>query len=88
MVTAPFVLLPNLILGEMAIPELIQEACTSQALAAALLPLLDDTPARRAQLAALETVRQRIAVPGETPAARAARVVTDTLASSLPFRLG
>ena len=36
LVTAPFVLLPNLILGEGAVPEFIQEDCTAHALAAAL----------------------------------------------------
>jgi lipid-A-disaccharide synthase len=75
LVTAPLVLLPNLLLGEMAVPELIQGACTPQALASALRPLLDDTPQRQAQLEALELMRSRIAVPGETPALRAAKVV-------------
>jgi len=79
LITAPFVLLPNLILGELAVPELIQGACSAQALTAALLPLLDDTPARRAQLAALSLVRERVAVSGETPAMRAARVVAEAL---------
>jgi hypothetical protein len=44
-----------------------------------LSALLDDTPIRRTQLAALERVRERIAVTGSTPAARAARVVADEL---------
>jgi lipid-A-disaccharide synthase len=79
LVTAPFVLLPNLILGERAVPELIQEACTAPALTAALSPLLDDTPVRRLQLAALERVRERIALNGDTPAQRAARVVAKEL---------
>jgi lipid-A-disaccharide synthase len=79
LVTAPLVLLPNLILGKMAIPELIQEACTPQALASALGPLLDDTPQRQTQLQALELVRSHIAAPGETPAMRAAKVVLGML---------
>ena len=61
LVTASFVLLPNLILGRMAVPELIQEDCNPQALAVALEPLFDDTPERRAQLDALEQVRAEIA---------------------------
>ena len=73
LVTAPFVLLPNLILGEPAVPELIQEACTAQALTSALAPLLDETAERRAQLAALARVRERVAVQGANPAARAAQ---------------
>jgi lipid-A-disaccharide synthase len=79
LVTAPFVLLPNLILGEPAVPELIQEACTAQALTSALAPLLDETAERRAQLAALARVRERVAVQGANPAARAARVVVGEL---------
>ena len=38
-------------------PELLQYAATPAALAAALTPLLTDTPARRAQLQAFETIR-------------------------------
>jgi lipid-A-disaccharide synthase len=79
LVTAPFVLLPNLILGEPVVPELIQEACTAQALTSALAPLLEETAERRAQLAALARVRERVAVQGANPAARAARVVTGVL---------
>ncbi|MBV8963396.1 MAG: lipid-A-disaccharide synthase, partial [Hyphomicrobiales bacterium] len=79
LVTAPFVLLPNLILGEAAMPELIQEACSSEALTAALAPLLEETTQRRAQIAALERVRERVAVAGASPAERAARVVISEL---------
>jgi lipid-A-disaccharide synthase len=79
LVTAPLILLPNLILGEMAVPELIQDDCTSQKLAVALRPLIEDTPERRTQLAALARVRERIAVPDKTSAARAAEVVMEAL---------
>ncbi|SDR41168.1 lipid-A-disaccharide synthase [Rhizobiales bacterium GAS191] len=82
LVTAPHILLPNLILEERAVPELVQDDCTPEALGAALLPLLQDSPARRAQLAALAQVRERIAIPGETPAARAAGIVIAALALS------
>jgi lipid-A-disaccharide synthase len=78
-ISTPYVLLPNLILGEMAVPELLQTNCTSAALASALAPLLDDTPARGAQLTALALVRERIAVEGETPAVRAAEIVAKTI---------
>lgn len=79
LVTAPFVLLPNLILGERAVPELIQEACTAQALTSALAPLLEETAERRTQLAALARVRERVALQGTSPAARAASVVVRAL---------
>jgi lipid-A-disaccharide synthase len=80
LLTIRMVLLPNLILGRMAVPELIQHGCNAKDLASALLPLMDDTPERRAQLDALAAVRERIAVPGETPAARAAAVVARLVA--------
>jgi lipid-A-disaccharide synthase len=75
-----YILLPNLILDRLAIPELYQANCNPGALAAALAPLFDDTSQRRAQLTALDEVRARIAVPGEkTPAALAAEVVLRVL---------
>jgi lipid-A-disaccharide synthase len=40
LVTTPFVALPNILLGRELVPELLQEAATPQALAAALQPLL------------------------------------------------
>ena len=47
----PWVGLPNILLGEMAVPELLQDAATPRALADAALGWLDD-PARAAALAA------------------------------------
>ncbi|MCW5685414.1 MAG: lipid-A-disaccharide synthase [Pseudolabrys sp.] len=58
--TSSFIL-ANLVLGERAVPELLQGDCTSDKLAAALLPLLRETPDRQAQLAAfarLDTIMQ------------------------------
>lgn len=75
-VKVPSIVLPNLILGDNAIPEFLQDACTAEALAAALLPLLGDTPARAAQIDAFARLdaAMRIA-PGSTPSAEAARIV-------------
>ena len=41
------VILANLVLGENIVPEFLQEDCTPDHLAAALAPLLHDTPERR-----------------------------------------
>ncbi|KTR41709.1 lipid-A-disaccharide synthase, partial [Curtobacterium oceanosedimentum] len=49
LIQVPTIVLPNLILGENAIPELIQAECTPERLAAALAPLLPEGPARAAQ---------------------------------------
>ncbi|MCQ4348481.1 lipid-A-disaccharide synthase [Pseudomonas stutzeri] len=42
LVRSPYVSLPNLLAGRLLVPELIQDAATPDALAAALAPLLDD----------------------------------------------
>jgi lipid-A-disaccharide synthase len=52
----PSVVLPNLVLGENAFPEFLQEDCTPEKLADALEPLLRDSPERRSQLAALARI--------------------------------
>src|SRR5207253_7577 len=45
LIRTPFVLPPNIILGEAVVPELLQENATAERLAQALAPLLSDTPA-------------------------------------------
>jgi lipid-A-disaccharide synthase len=69
--------LANLVVGQrpLAFPELMQEDCTPDKLAAALAPLLSDTPERAAQLAALATVPLRLDLPQGTPSETAARIV-------------
>jgi lipid-A-disaccharide synthase len=75
MITAPSAVLANLVLDEKAFPELIQEYCTSVNLASALVPLLDEGPARARQLAALAKIPQRLSLPRGTPSEAAADVV-------------
>ena len=80
LVTAPFVLLPNLILGEKAVPELIQEDCNARALAAALCAARRRHGRSGAPSSPRSTrVRERIAVQGKSPAARAAEIVATEL---------
>jgi lipid-A-disaccharide synthase len=50
----------NLIAGRRIVPELLQQRFTAENVAAALTPLLADTPERTAQIAALAEVRQRL----------------------------
>ena len=75
-VTVPSIVLPNLILGENAIPEFLQDDCRPETLAASLVPLLRAGPAREAQNAAFARLDalMRIA-PGSTPSREAARHV-------------
>jgi lipid-A-disaccharide synthase len=76
LIKVPSIVLPNLILGENAIPELLQQASTPEALAGALVPLLADTPQRAAQVAALTRLDALMTLPdGDTPSGRAARIV-------------
>jgi lipid-A-disaccharide synthase len=75
LITATSAGLPNLILGERAFPELIQEHCTPVNLAGALAPILDDSPARARQLAALARIPDRLRLRKGTPSEAAADIV-------------
>lgn len=67
---------PNLILGRMAFPELIQDACTAEALVAHATPLFDGASADcRAQREAIAEVRRQVGGPGA--AGRAAEMVIE-----------
>ncbi|HEY8125619.1 MAG TPA: lipid-A-disaccharide synthase [Methylocystis sp.] len=71
------IVLPNLIIGENIVPEFLQEAATPRALAEALRPLLRESAAREAQLAAFKRVRARLLEAGRTPSARAADIILE-----------
>jgi lipid-A-disaccharide synthase len=75
------ILLPNLILGERAIPELLQQDCTPETLLAALAGLVRDGTKRPAQLAALTKLDALMRLSeGDAPSKRAAREVLATMA--------
>ena len=67
--------LVNIMHDRMVVPELLQENCTPDKLAAALATLLDDPAARAAQVAALATVDEWLGAGGAPPSARAADAV-------------
>lgn len=69
------VVLTNLVLGENAFPEYLQEECRADAIAPALASLLDDTAARRAQLDALARIPDKMLLADGTPSDRAASIV-------------
>lgn len=75
LVKVPSIVLGNLVLGENAYPELVQEDCTPDKLAAALSPLLADTPERRRQLNMLTKAPERLAVAAASPSDAAAEIV-------------
>jgi len=73
------VVLANLVLGENAFPEFIQEECTPEKLSAALLPLMKDSPQRAGQRAALAKIREKMFLPEGTPSGKAADAVLKIL---------
>ena len=87
-VTLPFsILLPNLVLGERAIPEFLQRDCNPPTLAAALAELTREGPARAAQRAALDALDARMRLAdGRTPSAHAATAVLETIADRASAR--
>jgi lipid-A-disaccharide synthase len=77
MITAPSVVLPNLVLGENVFPEYIQQDCTCSKLADALELLLANSPERATQLAALAKIPAALQVTGHTPSEAAAAIVLE-----------
>jgi lipid-A-disaccharide synthase len=75
LITTDMVGLANLILGEKAMPELLQRDATPEKLAAHLVALIGDTPERQRQCAALARLDAAMEVGATTPSARAATIV-------------
>jgi lipid A disaccharide synthetase len=73
----PSVILANLVLGENAMPELLQEDCTVDKLTAALVPLLSDTPERARQIAAFGRLERIMGIGEAAPSAKAAAIVLE-----------
>lgn len=77
LVNVDSIVLPNLIVGENVTPEFLQDQATPRALAGALRPLIGESAARDAQLAAFKRVRARLLEAGRSPSAKAADVVLE-----------
>jgi lipid-A-disaccharide synthase len=77
LIRVPSVILTNLVLGANVVPEFIQTDCTPDRLSAALLPLLSDTPERRAQIEAFGRFDALMEIGRAEPARRAAEIVED-----------
>lgn len=73
------VILANLVIGEDAVPEFIQEDCTADNLAAALCEVIADTPARRRQLEGFARIDDIMSTGGRSPSACAADTVIAAL---------
>lgn len=76
--------LPNIIIGENAVPEFLDEEAGPASLAGALVPLLSESPERAAQLAAFSRLDAAMRLPdGRPPSVSAAEAVLD-LAEARP----
>ena len=82
LITVSSIVLPNLILGDNAIPEFLQADANPQTLAQALLPLLHETPERHAQLQAFSKLDDLMQLPTGTPSENAASLVLDMIKAS------
>jgi lipid-A-disaccharide synthase len=63
-VRVPYYAMVNLIGGRRVVPELIQSDFTAERVLAEMLPLIDDTPARRQMQSDLAAVREKLGGPG------------------------
>jgi lipid-A-disaccharide synthase len=78
LIKTPFANLVNIMAGAMAVPECIQENCTSDKLATEINRLLHDEQARAAQKVVLQAVRPWLSpADGHSPALKAAETILD-----------
>ena len=66
-------------IGQNIVPELLQDDCTPEKLADALVPLIGDTPQRRRQVEAFSWLDAIMEIGSRAPAARAADIVLGSL---------
>jgi len=76
-VRVPTIVLANLVLGENVMPQVTQRDATPEGLAAALMPLIDDTAERRKQLDALARIDGVMGIGSTRPSEAAAKVVLE-----------
>jgi lipid-A-disaccharide synthase len=71
------IILANLVVGDNVVPEFLQRDCTPEALAAALEPLLRDTPQRGRQIEAFGRLDAIMSIGTAEPSRQAAAIVLD-----------
>lgn len=71
----PFIALPNVLAGRFVVPELVQEACTPEAVAAAALDLLYNKDAKIKMKQGLAEMKEKLGRPGAL--AKAANLIVD-----------
>jgi lipid-A-disaccharide synthase len=78
----------NLIAGRRVVPELIQQQFTAANVAAALRPLLEDTPQRAQMIADLAEVRGALQPPPGASAIQRVADAVEALLTEQPLALG
>ncbi len=76
-VRVPTIVLANLVLDENVMPEFVQREATPERLSVALAELIDDTPARRRQLAGFARLNEVMAIGSLRPSEAAADIVLE-----------
>ena len=80
--TVTSVILANLVIGENAVPEFLQENCTAEKLANALGEVLTNSPMRRRQVEAFGRIDGIMSTGNQSPSVRAADIVLGMLRKS------
>jgi lipid-A-disaccharide synthase len=81
LIRVPHVAMVNLLAGRLVVPELLQQDCTPDKLAATLSTLLDDPAVADAQRAAFRAVMTSLSPAGRSPSMAAAEEVLSVLAA-------
>ncbi|WP_372396674.1 lipid-A-disaccharide synthase [Azospirillum sp. HJ39] len=84
LIRVKYVNLVNLMLDRMLVPELLQQDCRPDRLAAELGRLLDEPEARRMQIDGVAEVARWLGQGGTPPSERAARTILDVIADHRP----
>ncbi|HSL81018.1 MAG TPA: hypothetical protein VK877_15295, partial [Pseudolabrys sp.] len=81
LIHAPSAILANLVLGKNVVPEFLQHDCTAERLAAALVPLLQDTVERRRQIEAFSQLDDIMEIGKAKPSVHAASRILEMIGS-------
>lgn len=82
MIKVPSIVLANVVMGDLVIPEYLDADCTPERLASAVLPLLRDSPERARQLEAFSRLDEIMAFDLGQPTHRAAELILEFTAKA------
>jgi lipid-A-disaccharide synthase len=79
LINVPSVILANLVVGDNAVPEFLQQDCTAEKLSRALRDVLVDSPLRQRQVDAFAKIDATMSTGDQPPSVRAADIVLATM---------